>query len=195
MVFKSLSSVKPRFFVKTGLLAVSLVAAATLSQASQAETLPMFGVRLALAEAKFSGFQPSSLNSASTTGYGFMLGVTSGAHRVYADLNFYSWDTADTRTIHANYDYIWRSGKAWQVFTGVYGGLVDLETAAVNKYQSGPSAGVQAGVLLPLGTSGWNLETGLRYGGFSAKLLNPDTNQEVKIKTQAEGFISLNFSS
>ena len=178
-----------------GLLLATFLVGSGLSQVSQAETLPMFGVRLALAEAKFSGFQPASLNSASTTGYGFMLGVTSGAHRVYADLNFYSWDTADTRTIHANYDYIWRSGKAWQVFTGVYGGLVDLETAAVNKYQSGPSAGVQAGVLLPLGTSGWNLETGLRYGGFSAKLLNPDTNQEVKIKTQAEGFISLNFSS
>lgn len=184
MVFKA------RTMIKTSLLAASLVAAATLSQVSKAETLPMFGVKFALADADFTGLEASS-----TTGYGFVLGVTSGAHRVYADLNFYSWDAADTRTIHANYDYVWRAGKAWQVFTGVYGGLVDLELDAANKYQSGPSAGVQAGVLVPLGASGWNLETGLRYGGFSAKLLNPDTNQEVKINTQVEGFISLNFSS
>ena len=80
-------------------------------------------------------------------------------------------------------------------FVGVYGGLVDLELDAAKNYQSGASAGVQGGVLLPLGKSGWQLETGLRFGGFDAKLTHPATQQEVKIKSQAEAFIVLSFSS
>lgn len=175
------------------LLLMTLVTGVGTSQAALAETLPMFGVRLGVVDTKFTGLVNSA--SSTTNGYGVLLGVAQPNYRVYADLNFYTWDDVNTRTIHANYDYIWRAGESWQVFTGVYGGLVDLEMEVANQYQSGPSAGVQAGLLFPLGKSGWNLETGLRYGGFSAKLLNPDTNQEVKIKTQAEGFISLYFSS
>ncbi len=171
-------------------LLAALVMGMVISPVAEAETLPLFGVRLAMADAEFA-----NLSSSTTAGYGVILGVTLPKYRVYADLNFYSWDGADTRSIHANYDYIWRAGESWQVFTGIYGGLVDLELDAADKYQSGPSAGVQAGFLLPLGSSGWQLETGMRYGGFDAKLLNPATQQEVKIKTQVEGFISLNFSS
>lgn len=178
---------------RASLVLITLLAGMGVSQASQAETLPMFGVRLAMVDADFTGLPTST--SSTTNGFGVVLGVALPTYRVYADLNFYSWDDVNTRTIHANYDYIWRAGESWQIFTGVYGGLVDLEMEVADKYQSGPSAGIQAGLLFPLGASGWNLETGLRYGGFSAKLLNPDTHQDVKIKTQAEGFISLNFSS
>lgn len=171
-------------------LLVIFLAGLSLNQTSQADTLPMFGVRAAVAEASFSGMDSSNGN-----GFGVVLGVTSAAYRVYADLNFYSFDKASTRTIHANYDYLWQAGENWQIFTGIYGGLVDLELDAANKYQSGPSAGVQAGFLLPLGASGWRLETGVRYGGFDAKLVNPATQLDVKIKSQAEGFITLNFAS
>lgn len=171
-------------------LVAALLAGAGLSQTSQAEMLPMFGVKLALADTDFSGLEAST-----TSGYGLILGVTAPTYRVYADLNFYSWDEVNTRTIHANYDYIWRAEKSVQIFTGIYGGLVDLEIDATKKYQSGPSAGVQAGLLLPLGKSGWNLETGLRYGGFSSKINNEASGQEVKINSQAEAFITLNFAS
>ncbi|GLR63705.1 hypothetical protein [Marinospirillum insulare] len=187
MRFKNLSC------LNSGLLITSLMVGLVTSQVALAETQPMFGLRLAMADTDFSGVASSA--SSTTSGFGVVLGVKQPSYRVYADLNFYTWDEVNTRTIHANYDYLWRADKSWQVFTGIYGGLVDLEVEAANKYQSGPSAGVQAGLLLPLGSSGWSLETGLRYGGFSAKLLNPETNQEVKIKSQAEGFISLSFSS
>jgi len=184
MRFKFLHSSQAAF-----LLLVLLVGLA-VSPSSRAETLPMFGVRLAAVNANFSG-----LNESTTSGYGITLGVTEVTYRVYADLNFYSWDSASTRTIHANYDYLWRAGETWRPFAGVYGGLVDLELDAAKNYQSGASAGVQAGVLFPLRKSGWQVETGLRFGGFDAKLTNPTTQQDVKIKSQAEVFIVLNFSS
>ena len=171
-------------------LALVILIGLVVSPSSRAETLPMFGVRLAAVNANFSG-----LNESTTSGYGITLGVTEVTYRVYADLNFYSWDSASTRTIHANYDYLWRAGETWRPFVGVYGGLVDLELDAAKNYQSGASAGVQGGVLLPLGKSGWQLETGLRFGGFDAKLTHPATQQEVKIKSQAEAFIVLSFSS
>lgn len=175
------------------LVLTTFLAGMGISQVSQAEALPMFGVRFAVADTDFAGLD----NTASSTanGFGVTLGVAKPSYRVYADLNFYSWDEVSTRTIHANYDYVWRAKEPWQVFTGVYGGLVDLQLEAGDSYQSGPSAGVQAGLLFPLGASGWRVETGVRYGAFSAKQLNPETNKEVKIKTQAEGFISLYFSS
>lgn len=178
------------YFSKTCYLVVALLTGAGVSQVLQAETLPIFGVRLAMADANFS-----SLDTSVTSGHGLVLGVTSTTYRIYADLNFYTWDAAKTRTIHANYDYIWQVSEFWQPFMGVYGGLVDLELDVAKNYQSGASVGVQGGVLFPLGKSGWQVETGARYGGFGAKLFNPATQQDEKLKSQAEAFVTFSFSS
>lgn len=178
------------FFTRASWLVVVFIIGVGVSQVSEAETKPLFGVKMILADADFNG-----LASSTASGYGVVLGVTAESFRVYGDLNFYAWEGADTRTIHANYDYIWRAGESWQVFMGIYGGLVDLELDVADKYQSGASVGVQAGFLIPLGSSGWQVETGLRYGGFDAQLFDPETQQAIKIKTQSEAFITLNYSS
>jgi len=171
-------------------LVLMALAGLGVSQGLKAETLPLLGLKLAAVNTDFSGSDEST-----ASGYGVVLGVTNISYRIYADLNFYSWDSISTRTIHANYDYLWRAGETWRPFVGLYGGLVDLELEAAKEYQSGVSAGIQGGLLLPLSNTGWQLEAGMRFGGFNVELLNPTTQQKVKIKSQAEAFITLNFSS
>lgn len=177
-------------WVQPGLAGRAVAASFTANPTTKQELTtkqPLLGFRLAAAEGYLSGHPDDS-----STGLGFILGVAAPQYRVYADLNFYSWDAVETRTIHANYDYVWNPTAKWQVFTGLYAGLVDLELASTSDYKSGPSAGVQTGLTRRLGASSWQVETGLRWGGFSASITDPTTQQKVSIQSQIELFVHLN---
>lgn len=151
------------------------------------------GLRFSYASGDFSGIKDDW-----SRGVGAVLGVSYPHHRVYADLNLYTWQEVNSRTIHANYDRLWRINGDWQAFAGVFGGLVDLELGSAlrgqNDYQSGLSGGVQAGVLHPLGR-GWQLEAGVRYNHFSVETPSPALGRDVRLNNQAEAFVVFNFSS
>jgi hypothetical protein len=157
------------------------------------DTNTLAGLRFSQASADFSGIKDDT-----STGVGAILGVSYPYHRVYADLNLYSWEEVNSRTIHANYDRLWHMSGDWQAFAGVFGGLVDLELSSTlrgkDDYQSGLSVGVQAGVLRPVGR-GWQLEAGARYNHFSVETPSPALGRDVRLNNQVEAFVVLNFSS
>ncbi|MBE0505723.1 MAG: TonB-dependent receptor [Marinospirillum sp.] len=179
---------KPVQLVCGGLL---LMAMALPVAASDVATLA--GLRFSQASGVFSGIKDDT-----ATGVGAVLGVSYPHYRVYADLNLYSWDEVNTRTIHANYERLWHVGSDWQAFAGVFGGVVDFELGSAlrgkDDYQSGLSGGVQVGVLHPVGR-GWQLETGVRYNHFSVETPSAALDRDVRLNNQVEAFLVLSFSS
>ncbi|SFX32700.1 hypothetical protein [Marinospirillum alkaliphilum] len=184
----------PRFncclrFIGSGLLLIGMA----LPAVAASDVATLAGLRFSQASADFSGIKDDT-----GTGVGVVLGVSYPTFRVVADLNLYSWDEVNTRTIHASYERLWQVSGDWQAFAGVFGGVVDLELGSAlrgkDDYQSGLSGGVQAGVLYPLGR-GWQLETGVRYNHFSVEISSPALDEDVRLNSQVEVFVVLNFSS
>lgn len=171
------------------LIALCMVLAG--SNLALADYNPLLGVRFAASQGDFT-----NLDEKSTTGTGFVLGVLDTNQRIYADLALYSWDTVDTRTIYANYDYIFHPVSNWQLYAGVFAGLVDLQPQNNKKnYQSGPAGGVQFGLIKPLGASNFSLELGARFAFTSAEVEDEGLNKDVSIDSYQEVFIGFNFSS
>lgn len=153
---------------------------------------PLVGISYGQAKANFNNY-----SSSSTGGTGFLLGVDYQQFRIYADLSFYKWQGAKTRTIYANADYQYQFQPWLTGFAGLYFGLVDLEFDNPKDYQSGPAGGAQLGVLLPLGQSNWQLEAVTRFTGMSAEqdlpTLGDEPAEKAKITGQTEAQLRLVF--
>lgn len=181
------------------LTAASLILATNLA-AEETSPKPLVGISYGQAKANFNNY-----SSSSTGGAGFLLGVEYEKFRVYADLAFYEWQgsptknpkwkKAKTRTIYANADYQ-HQFKPWLTgFAGLYFGLVDLEFDNPKDYQSGLAGGAQAGVILPLGQSNWQLEAAARFSAMNAEQDLPakegEAVEKAKITGQSEAQLRL----
>lgn len=177
-------------FLLSGLILGFFVGAQSV-QADEVRTLA--GVRFSLAAADFTG-----VKDAEGAGKGVLLGVSYPEYRVYADMNFYSWDKASTRSIHANYDRLWSLHEDWHFYAGVYGGIADFELEKWHQtkqdYQSGLSYGVQSGVTYRLADQ-WQIDAGLRYNKFHVEIYSPALQRDVRMNQLAEFFLTLSFGS
>ncbi|WP_114417335.1 hypothetical protein [Marinospirillum perlucidum] len=134
------------------------------------------------------------LDSSQASGIGVRLGVVYPDHRLHAQLNFHTWDEAETRVMAAHYDRLWSLTSGLELFAGVRGALVDLDLAAkhqTEEYVTGPGLGLQSGLIWEF-SRGWSLETGLRFTRFQVEI---DSQLAGKTELQAlnEGYVSLNY--
>lgn len=169
------------------------MSAATAIAAGVDDVKTLAGVRLSQASASFSGMAGDS-----GSGVGVVLGVSYDDFRVHADLTLFSMDEADIRTIVASYERLWPVNAQMSLFAGVNGGVVDFEPDqaiyGTKGFQSGVTLGLQGGLIYQLSPR-WQLEAGVRHNRFRAEMFSPTLNRDLRLDSQTEAFLILNFSS
>jgi|GEM_PF-1573979 len=156
---------------------------------------PFLGVNLASAEAGFD-----VLPDATSSGYGFKIGVAYPQSRFYGSLDFYSWDEADSLVISAHYDRLFNLHPVLTAFAGVNASLTDFELSGrydPKDFDTGPGLGAQAGFLVHL-SQRWALELGVRSDRFwvDAKVRAEDqAMDEIAFESMTLSYISLVFTS
>ena len=156
---------------------------------------PFVGLNFASAEAEFDGLPDDQ-----SRGFGFKLGVGYPASRLYASLDFYSWEEAESLVISAHYDRLLRVHPYLTLFLGVNASLTDFEIDGrydPKDFDTGPGVGAQAGILIPLSRS-WQLEAGVRSDRFwvDAEVRAEDQPlDKLGFEAMSLGYVSLVFTS
>lgn len=181
--------------ITLGLLCAGLSLNSAAQKAPPTNGNPFVGLNLSLAEVHYD-----VLDTETSVGRGFTLGLLYPDSRVYATLDFYGWRDAEATVIRANYDRVWSLHSHVSAFAGVNGSLMDLELAEQynpKKFDTGPGLGVQAGLTFHV-TNRWAIESGVRWDRFwvssNVRVEGLGVN-EIAVRTTALGYVNLSYIS